>query len=152
MSRKHQGRQHKRLTHRKHLREDDQAMTRHPVGQNAGNRRKEQVRYLARELDESELERGAREAPNQPAHRRDLDPGAGQRDDLSDEESPIILVPQCPDHPGVGFGFGQRRQGSRRRANLLIVARSSTVLKGPAISTGLEPPDVAIRPDPGRDP
>ena len=96
-AREHEGRQHQRLDHGQDLGADHDAAAVGAVGPYAGQRREKQARELAREAHQTEEERRAGHAIDEPAERHLLHPRTGQRDHLATQEQAEIPVAEGAD-------------------------------------------------------
>src|SRR5690349_14084251 len=68
--------------------------------EDARDRTEEKCRELSREPDGAEHQRGAGQSIDQPVRRGGRDPRADERDDLAEEEEPVIAGAQRPQHEG----------------------------------------------------
>ena len=111
------------LQHRHGLRRDEQPVAVPPIDVDAGERADEERGELPREADDAEEEGRSGQAIDEPARRRRGDPRAGQRDDLSAEEQPVVPIAERPQHEPQAAGAAARRllpaHGSGNRLDAL---------------------------------
>src|SRR5207244_13556489 len=93
------------------------------------------------ESDEAEQQRRSGQAIHEPTGRRRRDPGARERDDLAEEEQPVVAVAQRAKHEGHAAGAHVWHAPPSRTvedASAVVEAslpRRARVARGPAPAT-----------------